>query len=209
MKLTRTLSAAVMTLSAATLLALPAQAKFETGSTLPDLQVTDSNGTVHNLSDFDGKNVVLEWTNHQCPFVVKHYDSAHSNMQSLQKQAAANDVVWLSVVSSAEGKQGYVTGEQANALTVSRDAAPQAVVLDPSGVTGHSFAAKTTPHMYIIDKDRTLVYQGAIDSKRSANPNDIPSATNYVKAALNSLEAGEPIQTAETQPYGCGIKYKS
>ena len=207
MTFTRIFGAAALTLSAAALLALPAQAKFDTGSTLPDLQVTDSNGTVHSLSDFEGKNVVLEWTNHECPFVLKHYDSAHSNMQNLQKEAAASDVVWLSIVSSAPGNQGYVTGEQANALTVSRDAAPSAVVLDPNGTAGHSFSAKTTPHMYIIDKDRTLVYQGAIDSKRSANPNDIPSSTNYVKAALNSLEAGEPIATRETKPYGCSVKY--
>ena len=207
MKLTRKFGAVALTLSAAALLALPAQAKFDTGSTLPDLQVTDSNGAVHSLSDFDGKNVVLEWTNHECPYVQKHYDSAYNNMQSLQKEAAANDVVWLSIVSSAEGNQGYVTGEQANALTVARDAAPTAVVLDPNGTAGHSFAAKTTPHMYVIDKDRTLVYQGAIDSKRSANPGDIPSSTNYVKAALNSLNAGEAIETRETKPYGCSVKY--
>ena len=162
MKLTRKFGVVALTLSAAALLALPAQAKFDTGSTLPDLQVTDSNGAVHSLSDFDGKNVVLEWTNHECPYVKKHYDSAYNNMQSLQKEAAANDVVWLSIVSSAEGNQGYVTGEQANALTVARDAAPTAVVLDPNGTAGHSFAAKTTPHMYVIDKDRTLVYQGCL-----------------------------------------------
>lgn len=207
MKLTHKFGAVALTFSVAAFLALPAQAKFKTGSALPDLQVTDSNGAVHNLSDFDGKTVVLEWTNHDCPFVKKHYDESYNNMQGLQKEAALNDIVWLSIVSSAEGEQGYVTGEQANALTISRDAAPTAVILDPNGTAGRSFAAKTTPHMYVIDKDRTLVYQGAIDSTRSANPNDIPSSTNYVKDALASLEAGAPIATRETKPYGCSVKY--
>lgn len=208
MKFTPKFGAAALTLTAAALLSVPAQAKFETGSTLPDLQVTDSNGIVHNLSDFDGKNVVLEWTNHQCPYVKKHYDSEFQNMQGLQKQAAADDVVWLSVISSAEGKQGYVLGAEANALTAERGAAPTAVVLDAAGTTGRTFSAKTTPHMFVIDKDRRLVYQGAIDSNRSANPNDIPTSVNYVTAALDALKAGEAVATSETSPYGCSVKYK-
>jgi len=201
MKFSSKIGATALTLTAAALLSLPAQAKFETGATLPDLQVTDSNGVVHNLSDFDGKNVVLEWTNHQCPYVKKHYDSEYQNMQGLQKRAAANDVVWLSVISSGEGLQGYVSGEEANALSVERGATPTAVLMDAEGTTGHIFSAKTTPHMFVINKERTLVYQGAIDSNRSANPNDIPNSVNYVEAALNSLQAGEPVATGQTNPY--------
>lgn len=200
------ISAALIGMAAVSL-SLPAQAKFETGSTLPDMQVTDSNGVVHNLSDFDGKTVVLEWTNHECPYVRKHYDADYNNMQNLQKRAAADDVVWLSVISSAEGEQGYVSGEKANALTVKRDAAPTAVLMDAAGTTGRTFSAKTTPHMYVIDKDRTLVYQGAIDSDRRSSPSTIPTATNYVTAALDALEAGTPIETSETSPYGCSVKY--
>ena len=189
-------------------LAFPAHAKFETGSTLPDMQVTDANGVVHNLSDFDGKTVVLEWTNHECPYVRKHYDSEYNNMQTLQKRAAADDVVWLSVISSAEGEQGYVSNEKANDLSVERGASPTAVVMDPEGTTGRAFSAKTTPHMFVINKDRTLVYQGAIDSDRRSSPSTIPAATNYVTAALDALEAGTEIETSETSPYGCNVKYK-
>jgi len=187
--------------------AISAQAKFETGQALPDMQVVDSNGTTHNLSDFDGKNIVLEWTNHDCPYVRKHYDAEYENMQGLQKQAAADDVVWLSIVSSGIGEQGYVTGAEANALTQSRDAAPAAVILDAAGKAGRAFSAKTTPHMFVINKDRTLVYQGAIDSNRSSRPSDIPAATNYVAAALNALKTGEKIEKTETTPYGCSVKY--
>lgn len=186
-----------------------AEAKIENGSNVSDMTVVDSNGVSHNLSDFAGKTVVLEWTNHGCPYVVKHYSEDHEggNMQNLQKSAAKEDVVWLSIISSAPGKQGSVSGEQANALTLDRGAAPEAVVLDASGTMGRSFSAKTTPHMFIIDPDQTLVYQGAIDSIKSTNPADIAQATNYVSAALTALRAGEPIAEAETKPYGCSVKY--
>lgn len=186
-----------------------AEAKIENGSNVSDMTVVDSNGASHNLSDFAGKTVVLEWTNHGCPYVVKHYSDKHAggNMQNLQKSAAKNDVVWLSIISSAPGKQGSVSGEQANALTRDRDAAPEAVVLDASGTMGRSFSAKTTPHMFIIDPDQTLVYQGAIDSIKSTNSDDIANATNYVSAALTALKNGETIAEAETKPYGCSIKY--
>lgn len=202
------LSIAALT-SAAFALAAPALAKIDTGSTVSDMTVTDSNGVTHNLSDYAGKTVVLEWTNHGCPYVKKHYNAEYSNMQGLQKQAAADDIVWLTVISSAPGKQGYVSGEEANELTSSRDAAPAAVVLDPSGDMGRTFSAKTTPHMYIIDANQTLVYQGAIDSNRSVRASTIPGATNYVSAALAELKAGEPVTTTDTAPYGCSVKYKS
>jgi len=201
------LTASIMSMAACVSLSLPAQAKFETGQTLPDMQVVDSNGVTHNLSDFDGKNIVLEWTNHDCPYVKKHYDSELKNMQGLQKQAAADDVVWLSIISSAIGKQGYVEGDEANALTVSRDAAPAAVILDPNGTAGRAFSAQTTPHMFVINKDRQLVYQGAIDSKRSTRVSDIPKSENYVDAALTALKTGAAIEKSETKPYGCSIKY--
>lgn len=196
-------SVAMLSLSA------PAYAGISTGSKVSDLQVTDSNGATHNLSDFKGKTVVLEWTNHGCPYVKKHYNEAYNdgNMQSLQKAAAKDGVVWLSVVSSAPGKQGYVTGEEANALTESRNAAPKAVVLDAEGMAGRTFSARTTPHMYVIDKDQTLVYQGAIDDDRGSNPMGIFNAKNYVTAALTSLKDGTPIADSTTSPYGCSVKY--
>ena len=186
-----------------------ANAKIETGSNVSDMTVVDSNGMTHKLSDYAGKKVVLEWTNHGCPYVVKHYNPSHEggNMQNLQKEAAADDVVWLSIISSAPGKQGYVSGKQANELTENRNAAPEAVVLDAAGEMGRSFSAKTTPHMFVIDENQTLVYQGAIDDKKSVNPADIPDAHNYVSAALESLRNGEPIAVGETKPYGCSVKY--
>jgi len=205
-----TLFLKLATITTATLaMAGTAQAKIATGSNVSDMTVVDSNGVTHNLSDFAGKNIVLEWTNHGCPYVVKHYSPDHEggNMQNLQKAAAENDVVWLSIISSAPGKQGYVSGEQANDLTTSRSAAPQAVVLDASGDMGRTFSAKTTPHMYVIDASQTLVYQGAIDSVRSTYPSDIPGATNYVSAALNALNSGTAIAETDTKPYGCSVKY--
>ena len=194
---------------AAALMVGTASAKIETGSNVSDMQVTDSNGVTHNLSDFAGKTIVLEWTNDGCPYVKKHYNTAYNdgNMQSLQKAAAADGIVWLSVISSAPGKQGYVSGAEANELTTSRGAAPKAVVLDPEGTAGRAFSAKTTPHMYVIDGDQTLVYQGAIDDKRGSNPLEVLSAKNYVTAALTSLKAGEAIEETDTQPYGCNVKY--
>ncbi|MGJ8564345.1 MAG: redoxin domain-containing protein [Alphaproteobacteria bacterium] len=188
----------------------PAFASIATGSTVSDMQVTDSNGTTHNLSDFAGKTVVLEWTNDGCPYVKKHYNEAYNdgNMQSLQKAAAKDGVVWLSIISSAPGEQGYVDGEGANKLTAKRNAAPMAVVLDPEGIAGRTFAARTTPHMYVIDKDQTLVYQGAIDDDRGTKPIGIFNAKNYVTAALTALKNGTPIADGTTSPYGCNVKYK-
>ena len=199
----------LLAITAATLLSAASAhaAGYTTGDAVANMTVTDSNGVVHNLDDFKGKTVVLEWTNDGCPYVKKHYNT--DNMQTLQKNAAADDIVWLSVVSSAPGKQGYVTGEEANALTTSRSAAPAAVVLDADGTAGRTFAAKTTPHMYIIDADQTLVYQGAIDDNSSANPATVEGAKNYVTQALAELAAGQPVSEATTQPYGCSVKYGS
>jgi len=188
-------------------IAAPASAKIATGSNVADMTVTDSNGKSHNLSDFAGKTVVLEWTNKGCPYVKKHYST--NNMQDLQAEAAADDVVWLSVISSAPGKQGYMSGEEANAYYTSAEASPTAVVLDPSGEAGRTFAAKTTPHMYVIDASQTLVYQGAIDDNRSASPATVSGATNYVREALTAVKSGSVVAAAETAPYGCSIKYGS
>ncbi len=207
MTLSNSLKLSAATLLGAALMTGTASAKIATGSTVSDMQVTDSNGTVHNLSDFAGKNVVLEWTNDGCPYVKKHYSSG--NMQALQKEATADGAVWLSVISSAPGKQGHVSGEEANALTTTRGAAPTAVILDETGVKGRTFSAKTTPHMFVIDASQTLVYQGAIDDDRSANPMKAKTANNFVRAALASVKAGEAIATAETTPYGCSVKYGS
>ena len=207
MTLSKTLKLTTAALFGAAMLSGTASAKIATGSTVADMQVTDSNGTVHNLSDFAGKNVVLEWTNDGCPYVKKHYKSG--NMQALQKEAAADGTVWLSVISSAPGKQGHVSGEQANTLTSTRGAAPTAVILDETGTAGRTFSAKTTPHMYVIDASQTLVYQGAIDDNRSANPADALTANNYVREALSAVKSGAPIATPETAPYGCSVKYGS
>ena len=207
MTLSKTLKISTAVMFSAALLAGTASAKIATGSTVSDMQVTDSNGTVHNLSDFAGKNVILEWTNEGCPYVKKHYSTG--NMQDLQKEATADDTVWLSVISSAPGKQGYKTGQEANAHVAESGAAPTAVILDAEGKAGKTFSAKTTPHMYIINADQTLVYQGAIDDDRSANPAKAKTANNYVRAAMASVKGGTPIEVAETSPYGCSVKYGS
>lgn len=183
----------------------PVRANAQVGQPAPVFAGTDSKGRVHRLADYRGKTVVLEWTNHDCPYVRKHYGSG--NMQQLQRQAAADGVIWLSVISSAPGKQGHVTARQADELTRSRGAAPHAVILDERGEIGRLYAAKTTPHMYIIDARGTLVYMGGIDDRPSADPADIPDARNYVAMALAELKAGKPVSQALTRPYGCSVKY--
>jgi len=165
----------------------------------------DSNGKQVSLKDFAGKKVILEWTNNECPFVKKHYDSG--NMQALQKDFTGEDVVWLSVISSAKGKQGYVDGTGANKLTKSRKAQPSYVLLDTEGELGKKYAAKTTPHMYIVDEQGSLKYMGAIDSIRSASAGDIPKATNYVQQAMVELASGKAVSKPVTPAYGCSIKY--
>ena len=180
-------------------------AALRIGEPAPDFEGVDSSGKVQRLADYRGKIVVLEWTNHDCPFVRKHYGAG--NMQDQQRQAAAQGVVWLSVISSAPGKQGHVSPAEADELTRNRNAQPHAVILDTGGKIGRSYDAKTTPHMYIIDAAGKLVYMGGIDSITSSNPDDISRATQYVHVALQEMAAGKPVSTAVTKPYGCSVKY--
>lgn len=182
-----------------------AAAAVSVGEPAPDFTGVDSQGQSHRLSDFRGKTVVLEWTNHDCPFVVKHYSTG--NMQALQREATADGIVWLSIISSAPGKQGHVSAEEANQLTQSRNAAPSAVILDPSGDIGRMYGAKTTPHMYIIDPDGMLVYMGGIDDRPTSTRSDVEGANNYVRAALRQLASGEAVTDPSTRPYGCSVKY--
>jgi peroxiredoxin len=184
---------------------LSAHAATTVGKAAPSFTATDSKGKTHSLSDYAGKIVVLEWTNDQCPFVRKHYDS--KNMQQLQAEAAKQGVIWLTINSGAKDKQGHVTPEQAETIITREGMNPTAYLLDENGTLGHAYGASTTPHMFVIDKDGTLVYQGAIDDNSSANTATIVGAKNYVRAALADLAAGKPVETASSQPYGCGVKY--
>jgi len=198
----------VLTIMAAGMLAacLPsAKAEVAIGQPAPDFTATDTNGVEHTLSDFKGKNVVLEWTNHECPFVVKHYEPG--NMQKIQKQATNDGTVWISIVSSAEGKQGHVTSEEANSIMKEKGSNAPATILDPSGEIGKMYGAKTTPHMFVINKEGNVAYAGAIDSDSSFKSSAIEGATNYVVDALAALNAGEEIKVASTKPYGCSVKY--
>ena len=185
--------------------ASPAFADGLIGKMAPDFIGVASNGKSYRLSDFRGKTVVLEWTNHECPFVSKHYGTG--NMQALQKEATGDGVVWLSVISSAPGRQGHVQPDEANKLTASRDAAPSAVILDGEGYIGRTYGATATPHMYVIDAKGVLVYMGAIDDKPSANHADVKIAKNYVRMALNALATGKTLTTRVTRAYGCSVKY--
>jgi peroxiredoxin len=180
------------------------QAAPKIGEPAPLFSATDSAGKNVALADFKGKFVVLEWTNNECPFVRKHYSG---NMQAQQKEFTAKGVVWLSVISSAPGKQGHVDGAQANELTKSRGAAPTAVLLDEKGEVGHLYGAKTTPHMFIVDPAGKLIYAGGIDSIASADVEDIPKATQHVRVALNEALSGKPVSQALTPQYGCSVKY--
>jgi peroxiredoxin len=175
------------------------------GQGAPQFAAVDSNGYTHRIGDYAGKVVVLEWTNADCPYTRKHYSS--DNMQSLQRLARQNDVVWLSVISSAPGKQGYVDGAGANALTRSRGAEPTAVLLDPTGSVGRLYHAKTTPELFVIDKNGVLQYMGGIDSIVSADSSDIAKAEPYFKEAMMAVVAGTPVPHPVTRPYGCSVKY--
>ncbi len=194
------------TLIAGFLMTAAAYAAPEVGKPAPDFSAVDSNGKPVKLGDYRGKTVVLEWTNDACPYVKKHYSS--NNMQTLQKEAAAKGIVWLTVISSAPGAHGYVTGDEANKLTEMRAAAPAAVILDPEGALGHLYDARTTPHMFIVNGEGTLVYMGGLDDKATTDAGDIKAAKNYVRAALDNLMAGAPVENAVTRPYGCSVKYK-
>ena len=196
---------AVMAVVLSAVLAAGVRAEVTTGAAAPDFTLTDTSGASHKLSDFKGKTVVLEWVNHGCPFVVKHYSKG--NMPGLQADYTGKGVVWLSICSSAEGKQGYNTAEGWQKLNAEKGGKATAILLDTEGTAGKLYGAKTTPHMYVINAEGTLVYQGAIDEKPSTEPDDIPGAKNYVKAALDEVLAGQPVTTGQTKPYGCGVKY--
>jgi peroxiredoxin len=175
-----------------------------TGDMAPDFKLDSIDGEVQ-LSDLKGKVVILEWLNHGCPFVRKHYDSG--NMQSLQKKYKAEGVVWLSVISSAPGKQGYVDKKEAVADKKKYKSEASNILLDPEGKVGRLYSAKTTPHMYIINKEGKLVYQGAIDDHPDTNQDSIPASKNYVKAAMDELVQGKKITAHTTKAYGCAVKY--
>jgi peroxiredoxin len=175
------------------------------GQAAPDFTAVDSQGNSVRLSSYRGKTIVLEWTNADCPYTRKHYSSG--NMQSMQALAQQNGVVWLTVISSAPGKQGYVNGPSADALTQSRKAVPAAVLLDPSGAVARLYAAKTTPHLFVIDRNGALQYMGGIDSIATADEADISRAEPYLKEAMLAVVQGNPVPHAVTRPYGCSIKY--
>src|SRR5205085_4825278 len=176
------------------------------GSTAPEISATDSKGKTQTLSQYKGKYVVLEWFNPECPFVKKHYGSG--NMQKLQEEFTGKGVVWLTIDSSAPGLEGNLTAEQANAKIAEWKAHSSALLLDPDGKAGRTYGAKNTPHMFVINPEGKIVYEGAIDSKPTPNPSDIASSTNYVKAALDESLAGKTVTTPSSRPYGCSVKYK-
>ncbi len=175
------------------------------GEPAPDFTGTDSNGKTQSLSAYKGKYVVLEWSNRDCPYTRKHYSGG--NMQSLQKEWTAKGVVWLTILSSAPGEQGYVTAGEENAQLAKVHAAPTAAILDPKGVIGHEYDAKTTPHMFVIDPSGKVIYAGAIDDHPTPDISDIRVSKNYVSDALSEAMAGGAVATSYTRPYGCSVKY--
>jgi hypothetical protein len=175
------------------------------GEAAPDFTASASNGKTVRLSDYRGKYVVLEWHNNGCPYVGKHYNSG--NMQRLQKQWTSRGVVWFTILSSAPGKQGYVTASEENDYLANMQAAPTAALLDPTGEIGHLYDAKTSPQMVVINPQGIAIYSGAIDDKPTTDLQDVPNATNYVSLALEEAMAGKQVQTPTTRPYGCSVKY--
>ena len=175
------------------------------GQSAPAFTAIDSNGNQRSLRDFAGKTVILEWTNDGCPYVKKHYNSG--NMQKLQQELTSKGAVWLSIISSAPGKQGHVNGLGANQLSTSRSANPTAVLLDPTGMIGRAYEAQTTPHMYVIDKTGKLRYMGAIDDQPSTDKSTIVTARNYVREAFAAVSTGRQVQETATDAYGCSVKY--
>jgi hypothetical protein len=175
------------------------------GDHAPDFTATDSNGQVHKLADYQGRFVVLEWTNRGCPYTQKHYNSG--NMQRLQREWTSRGVVWLTVLSSAPGKQGYATGPEENTYLKQVNGSPTAALLDPTGALGHLYDAKTSPHMFIISPQGILVYNGAIDDRPTTDVADVPGAKNYVSIALEEATSGKPVTLSTTRPYGCSVKY--
>lgn len=171
----------------------------------PAFTLTDAEGNPRSLADFRGKTVVIEWTNEGCPYVQKHYSTGA--MQALQREATADGVVWLTIVSSAPGKQGYVTGDAARAYRETHSAAFTHLLLDPTGEVGKLYGAVTTPDMRVIDPEGRIVFEGGIDDRPTNKVEDLEGANNFVRAALDDLEAGRPVRTAFATPYGCSIKY--
>jgi peroxiredoxin len=171
----------------------------------PDFSATDSNGQTHRLSDYRGKFVVLEWTNRGCPYTRKHYQSG--NMQRLQKKWTAKGVIWLTVLSSAPGKQGYMSAADENEYLKQMNAHPTAALLDPTGSLGHLYDAKTTPQLFVINPQGILVYDGAIDDRPTTDVADIQGAKNYLDQALEEALAGKSVSDPVTRPYGCSVKY--
>jgi peroxiredoxin len=176
------------------------------GSAAPDFSLSNAKGETHSLSQYKGKYVVLEWFNPQCPFVKKHYGSG--NMQKLQEEYASKGVVWLTINSSAPGTWGALTPEQTDQKMTEWKMHQTALLLDPEGKTGRAYGAKNTPSMVVINPEGNIIYEGAIDSKPTPNPADIPNSTNYVRAALDESLGGKPVTTAKTKPYGCAVEYK-
>ncbi len=191
--------------TALAVIAAPAVAAPVVGKAAPDFKLANADGKPVTLSGFRGKTVVLEWNNPECPFVQKHYGSG--NMQKAQAAAAKDGVVWLSINSGAPGKQGHMSGGEAKNFLAKAGARPTAYLLDPRGVVGKAYDAKTTPHMYIVNKAGTLVYAGGIDDKPTPRPADINGARNHVLAALSELKAGKSVSVATSRPYGCAVKY--
>lgn len=177
----------------------------EPGANAPTFALADSNGKTHNLSDYKGKYVVLEWLNYGCPYVQTHYESG--NMPGLQKEWTKKGIVWLSVVSSAPGKQGHYEGPAMNDVTKKNGGKQTAVLMDPSGAVGKSYGAKTTPHMFVINPEGKIIYAGGIDSKPSSKPQEDSSVTNYVSQALTESMAGKEVSVKTARAYGCGVKY--
>jgi peroxiredoxin len=176
------------------------------GSAAPDFSLTDSKGKTHSLSGYKGKYVVLEWFNPECPFVKKHYGSG--NMQKLQQNFTSKGVTWLTIDSSAPGKEGNLTPEQANKTVANWKTHSTALLLDPEGKAGRAYSARNTPHMFVINPEGKIIYEGAIDNKPSTDQADVATATNYVKVALDESLAGKAVTTPSSRPYGCSIKYE-
>jgi hypothetical protein len=191
---------------AAILVLIAAAMAVRVGEPAPGFSAVDSHGKTRNLSDYKGKYVVLEWHNQGCPYTRKHYESG--NMQRLQKKWTDKGVIWLTVISSAPGTQGFVTPTQENEYVQKMQASPTAVLMDSTGTLGRLYSAKTTPEMFIINPSGTLIYQGAIDDRPTSDQKDIAGAKNYVDAALSEAMENKPVTEAATRPYGCSVKYK-
>ena len=203
----QTLLVSLISASLSFLAVSAANAAATVGQPAPAFALTDTNGKAVKLADYKGKTVVLEWHNPECPFVKKHYDS--SNMQALQSKYTKDGVVWLSVSSTEPGHHDYRKPDVMNGILKTSNASQTAYLMDDSGATGKAYGAKTTPHMYIINAQGTLVYAGGIDDKRSSNVADVKTAKNFVAAALDEIKAGKPVSVATSTPYGCSVKYKS